>query len=304
VKLLDGDELGAGERGFAQLTLRDALPVARGDRFVLRDAGRQLTFGGGEVLDPLPRRARRGDEDRLLLLERLRGASADEAALALVEAEGAVQADELAARVSAVVPAVPGAVGLGNTFLSRARYTETVAKLHEVLAAHHAARPLEKGMLRESVRAELELDAATFDAFVDSDDEVTGEGPALRLATHGVVLDPEQQRARDELVARVEAGGFAPPLEKELGADPALIRALVEAGDLVKIDGFFLTVEQARDARGRVRSAIESSGPMTVAEIRDLLGTTRKYAVPLCEWLDRTGATRRNGDMRSLGPTS
>jgi selenocysteine-specific elongation factor len=303
VKLLDDDELRAGDRGFAQLTLRDPLPGARGDRFVLRDAGRKLTFGGGEVLDPLPLRARRGDQDRLLLLERLRGASPDEAAAALVEAEGAVRADELAARVSAVVSAVPGAVGLGNTFLSRARYAEVVAKLHAVLSAHHAARPLEKGMLREAVRAELELDPASFDALVDSDDEVAGEGPALKLATHGVVLDPEQQRARDELVVRIESGGFAPPLEKELGSDPSLVRALVEAGELVRIDGFFLTAEQARDARGRVRSTIESNGPMTVAEIRDLLGTTRKYAVPLCEWLDRTGATRRNGDERTLGPT-
>jgi selenocysteine-specific elongation factor len=302
VKLLAGDRLGPGERGFAQLTLRDALPIARGDRFVLRDAGRKLTFGGGEVLDPLPLRARRGDEDRLLLLERLRDASPDEVATALVESEGAMRADEIAARVSTEVPQVEGAVLLGDTYMSHARHAEVVARLHEVLSRHHAAQPLEKGMLREAVRAELDLDPAIFDALVDSDGEIAGEGPALRLATHGVVLDPEQQRARDELVGLVEAGGFTPPLEKELASDPSLVRALVEAGELVKIDGFFLTAEQARGARERVRSAIETEGPMTVAGIRDLLGTTRKYAVPLCEWLDRTGATRRNGDVRTLGP--
>ncbi|MGH2819515.1 MAG: selenocysteine-specific translation elongation factor, partial [Actinomycetota bacterium] len=65
VKLLTDEALAAGESGFAQLYLRDPLPLARGDRFVLRDAGRILTFGGGEVLDPLPGPARRGDEGRL-----------------------------------------------------------------------------------------------------------------------------------------------------------------------------------------------------------------------------------------------
>ena len=117
VKLLDADELGPGQRGFAQLTLRDPLPVARGDRFVLRDAGRKLTFGGGRVLDPLPRRARSGDADRLLLLERLRGASPDEAATALVEASGEVQIDEISARVSGEVTEVEGAVRLDESLV-------------------------------------------------------------------------------------------------------------------------------------------------------------------------------------------
>jgi selenocysteine-specific elongation factor len=303
VKLLDADELGPGHGGFAQLTLRDPLPVARGDRFVLRDAGRKLTFGGGRVLDPLPRRARSGDAERLLLLARLREASPEEAATALVEASGEVPVDEISARVSGEVSEIEGAVRLGELFVSRARYDELVARMRELVARHHASHPLERGVSRESLRNELGLEAGTFDALIASDTEVVGDGPLVKGAAHGVVLDPAQQRARDELVAAIEGAGFAPPLEKELGIDPSLLRALVDAGELVKIDGFFLTAEQARDARAKVRSAIETEGPRTVAEIRDLLGTTRKYAVPLCEWLDRTGATRRHGDTRALGPT-
>jgi selenocysteine-specific elongation factor len=303
VKLLDGDELGPGQRGFAQLTLRDPLPVARGDRFVLRDAGRKLTFGGGRVLDPLPRRARSGDADRLLLLARLRGAAAEEAATAFVEATGEVPIDEVSARVSEEVAEVEGAVRLGDVLVSRARYDELVARMRDLVARHHASHPLERGVPRESLRNELELETGTFDALVASDSEVVGEGPLVRGTGHGVVLDPGQQRARDELVAAIEGAGFAPPLEKDLEVDRSLLRALVDAGELVKIDGFFLTADQARDARARVRAVIETDGPRTVAEIRDLLGTSRKYAVPLCEWLDRTGATRRNGDTRTLGPT-
>jgi selenocysteine-specific elongation factor len=70
----------------------------------------------------------------------------------------------------------------------------------------------------------------------------------------------------------------------------------------VKIGDFYLTAEQTSEARTRVRALIESGGPVTVAQIRDALQTSRKYAVPLCEWLDATGATRRQGDLRALGP--
>jgi selenocysteine-specific elongation factor len=91
-------------------------------------------------------------------------------------------------------------------------------------------------------------------------------------------------------------------LNKELDADPALLRALVDSDELVRIGDFHLTSSQAKEARARVRKAIEESGPLTVAQIRDLLGTSRKYAVPLCEWLDQTGATLRQGDARILGP--
>jgi selenocysteine-specific elongation factor len=117
-----------------------------------------------------------------------------------------------------------------------------------------------------------------------------------------VGLNPEQERARGALFTQIESAGFQPPLATQLGADPTLLRSLTESGQLVRIENFFLTEAQAGEARRRVRAQIEQEGPLTVAQIRDLLGTTRKYAVPLCEWLDSTGATLRKGDLRLLGP--
>jgi selenocysteine-specific elongation factor len=81
-----------------------------------------------------------------------------------------------------------------------------------------------------------------------------------------------------------------------------LLRSLTESAELVRIENFYLTSAGATEARARVREHIQEHGPVTVAQIRDLLGTTRKYAVPLCEWLDGTGATLRRGDVRLLGP--
>ena len=246
VKLLGGAAIAPGDVGFAQLILQDPLPLQRGDRFVLRDAGRVMTLGGGRVLDPLPSPARRKEEARLALLSALATATPEEALTVLVEDAGSIDKGEALFRAGA--EAAPAGIGVsGDSFLSSA---ELERRTGEARAKH--------------------------------------EG--LRAGTA-------------EVLAKIDAGGFAPPLTKDLGSDPALVTALAAAGELVRIGDFYLTASRAAEVRTKVRSRISEQGPVTVAEIRDLLGTTRKYAVPLSEWLDATGATRRSGDLRSLGPT-
>jgi selenocysteine-specific elongation factor len=301
IRLLNSDELKSGEQGYAQLFLRDPLPLGRGDRFVLRDAGRVLTFGGGEVLDPMPLRARKTDKSHVELLERLVTADSGSALAALVGAHKQIATDEALLRSGAPAPVV-GVIPLGPLFVSPARFEELASVARAAVAEHHSTKPLERGISREALRATVELPPEAFDVLIDALDDLVEDGAVVRSATFAVELAPEEKRARDEIVGRIEAGGFTPPLAKELGADQSLLRALTEAGELVPIGGFYLTARQAGEARARVREHIESEGPVTVAQIRDLLGTSRKYAVPLCEWLDQTGATRRQGDLRVLGP--
>ena len=157
-------------------------------------------------------------------------------------------------------------------------------------------------MRREELRASVDLDLASFDALLQELDDVVAEGSVLRLGSFAVNLSPQQSRERDRVVDTIEGGGFSPPLERDLGADPGLVRSLLSSGDLVRVGDFFLTRRSAAQARRAVRTRISTDGPQTVAQIRDALGTTRRYAVPLCEWLDSTGATRRQGDLRTLGP--
>jgi selenocysteine-specific elongation factor len=302
IRLLDGDRIRSGDSGFAQLRTADPLPLARGDRFVLRDAGRVVTFGGGEVLDPLADPGRRRDRDRLELLARLRNAPSSDALQALVESSGSIDAAEASLRSGATeIP--PLVIPLGARLFSRAAFEQLRLTTRELLEDYHSHHPLESGMSRERLRATLSMLPDVFESFIAKLDDVVAEGTVVRIASHRVVLDSEQQRRRDELIEIVHKGGFAPPLEKELPADPQLLRSLIESGDLVRVGDFLLTRANAQEARRRVRDHIASHGPVTVAEIRDLLGTTRKYAVPLCEWLDQTGATRRRGDVRILGPT-
>lgn len=302
IKLLDRDRLQPGEDGLAQLYLRDPLPLTRGDRFVLRDAGRVETFGGGVVLDPLPSTARRGDTARIESLQVLAASSPEEAAAHLVSSEGDLAVHDVLLRAG--VDALPeGIVVLGGRAVSQARLGSLLERLRAVLDEHHRQNPLEKGMAREALRAAVDVDADAFDALLGRAEGVVVEKAVVRSASHLVALDPVQERARAEILYQLTEGGYSPPLTKDLRADPTLLRALTDSGDIVKVGDFYLAARHALAARRAVRDFIEVNGPVTVAQIRDVLGTSRKYAVPLCEWLDDTGATIRRADLRHLGPT-
>ena len=219
----------------------------------------------------------------------------------LVRSEGRIDHDEALFR-SGVVEEPRDLPRLGRYVVSKEHLDHLASTVRSRLHAHHTAYPLEGGLRREELRASIELDAASFDALLQHLNDVVAEGSLLRLASFAVDLDPEHSRERDRVVSAIEDAGFSPPTDKELRVDPALIRNLLASGDLVRVGDFLLTRGGAERARHVVRNRISIEGPQTVAQIRDALGTTRRYAVPMCEWLDSIGATRRQGDLRALGP--
>ena len=302
LRLLDAERVNAGGSALAQIVLSKPLPIARGDRFVLRDAGPSLTVAGGIVLDPRPGAARRNDARYVEMLERMRGAP-DAALAALVSYEGSLDAEAALARSGAAEPPV-GVHRLGDTFVSDERLEALTGRIDDALREFHASEPLAAGMPREELRAALGLTPAALGAMVMSNDRLREEGGRVSLREHRAAAEVELSEAGSKLVSVLEAAGFRPPLERELDADEALVRALIAAGAVVRVGDFLLTRARASEAREAVRARIAERGGLTVAEIRDLLGTTRKYAVPLCEWLDATGATVRRGDERVLGPRS
>jgi selenocysteine-specific elongation factor len=134
-------------------------------------------------------------------------------------------------------------------------------------------------------------------------DRVAAEDTLLRLATHRVTLSPEHAAARDRVLAELDGAGLAPPTLEDLGLtyDPALVTALVESGDLVRIArDLALTRERYEQTRKQIADAIGAEGPLTTSRIREILGTSRKYVVPLLEHLDAVGFTKRRDDVRVL----
>jgi selenocysteine-specific elongation factor len=286
----------------ARLRFDDPLPLAPGDRLVLRDAGRKRTVAGAEVLDVEPS-ARAKDARAVLarpLGERLLAthawlAVADIPRLAgCSERQATGMVDEL---VGAGAGERAGAWIVSTASLAHVRSEATTRAV-----AHHAAHPMEPGVELATVATALRLGVDQLRAALAGESALVVERGVIRHTSHaGSAADtPDAQR----VLAVFDATPFAPPAPKDIDADAALVRALVREGTLVDVDNVVFSASALREARARVVDALRERSHLSVADIRDVLGSTRKYVLPIVGWLDREGVTRRRGDDRHPGPAS
>jgi selenocysteine-specific elongation factor len=276
------------------------------DRFVIREAGRGETVGGGEVLDIEPPARARDAHPRLSARAT---ASREDLPGLLTTERGAVDVDDAALLTGTRTPAP---LKLGSLFVREDLPGAAESALTHALAAHHREHPLEEGadlaLARAAVVAALKpLGAPTDLALVDTllDDcvargVVVRIGAALRLPSHRVTLDASSADIGRLLATLGGEREATPPSIEELqerGIDRDAIEAAARAGlvvrvppDLVFTPGFIARAQDVIAAAG--------TGGITVSVFREQLGTTRKYAVPLLEWFDQRGFTRRTGDRR------
>ena len=267
LRILGPDALAPGEQGLVRLHWPVALPLVPGDRFVLRESGRSETVGGGEVLDIAPRlRASRARPDR----------SVDRVVAEL----GWVDAGELERLTGEHRPATVGRWVVDGLALADA--TERLRAMVE------AAGPLglDVAALDERDRAVL----ATLDGVAVRGGRAVAAGSDDPLASH-------------PFVAALEAAPFGPPSANDLDIDRAELRELVKRGLVIEQDGLWFA-PAAIDQAATVVAALLKQQPhgVTVAEVREALNTTRKWAVPLLNLLDARGITRRRDDLRVAGP--
>jgi selenocysteine-specific elongation factor len=338
VRLLGVETLPPGGTGWAQLRLSRPVALVRGDRFIVRWLSPSVTVGGGVVVDPSPgRRHRRFRPELIERLETLAHGTPEEIVLQALEAAQPCEARELVRRLTlplgVVEDALNGLLAGGQVFvlddlegtlthldrpdtsgrflLSAFGWQEIVERMRVALGAYHRAHPLRRGMPREELRSRLQerlphlggrlfnqvVALAAHRGFVDQDE--TG----VWLADHVVRLSPEQQAAMDTLLQRLVRSQYASPSAAEcigqVGED--VYAAMVEGGVLVPLneDVVYLS-ETVAEMRQLVVDHIRREGSATIAEVRDLLGASRKYALALMEYLDEQRITRRVGDTRVL----
>jgi selenocysteine-specific elongation factor len=291
---------------FARITLSEPLVLDVGDRFVLRESGRRETVAGGVVLDPHPP-LRAGPDATRRLARRERTARAALPAV-LVAERGAIRRADLLATTGAAPTAIDGAERLGDWWAAVDLVDHVDPAVESRLTAFHEVDPAAAGLpvaeVRRAVTAALASAGATTDAdLADALIErlcergpLAREGNLLRLATHV----PRTGEVVTRVVALVRDAEPTPPTIAELvadGASASLIDAAVRSGALVRISAELVVTDGfVRRAEAMVREAGDRG--VTVSAVREVLGTTRKYAVPLLEYLDRSGVTRREGDLR------
>lgn len=333
LRLLDAEALPPGGEGWAQLRLDEPVAVARRDRFILRQASPSRTLAGGVVVNPYPgRRWRRfrpevamslaalhSGEPAQLLEEAL--ARLEPASLAALAAAGGLSLEAAQAALNELASAgkaltldrEPSAAG-PQTVISTAGWQSLRERLRETLAAYHRQYPLRAGMPREELKSRLQGRHRPWSLSLFSDvlaaavreGVAAEEGNLVRLPDHVAQLSEAQQAAVDRLLAAFAANPTAPPSVAEstaaVGAD--VLAWLVETGRLVQVSPE--VVFEAEAYRRMVQGVVErlqAQGRITVAEARDMFGTSRKYVLALLEHLDAQRITRRVGDERVLRRT-
>ena len=306
IRVYGGGQIASGDDAFVRIHTSSPLALDVFDRFVVREAGRQETVAGGRVLDvDPPGRAGPAPAERLASW-----AHAERDALPglLADERGAVRAADAALLTGS---GAPGGTVVGSWFVRPALFDEVERTVTARLRAHHEAHPLEEGadvgpvraavkaVLRaDRVPAEPELVDSMIQDLADRNVVVMG-GATVRLPDHGVSL-----AAHDDTVARLldAIGGehaTMPPTVDELersGIERSVIEAAARAGLVVQVSPDLIFSPAVVDrAMTVVRAAPDG---ITVSAFREALETSRKFALPLLEHFDRTGVTRRDGNLR------
>ena len=269
-----------------------SLPLAVGDRYILRDTGRQLVVAGGRVLDPGPGRTTASLGTASAIDP---SARPDDIAAALLKLRRTDTTHRLTAHSGGGRPA--HAVIVADRALDPSFLEELTGRALPLVESEHRRHPLRPGLPMATLAERLRVVGDIAEAVVERSNRLTRIGPNVALSEHSPGLSDEQdeewRRARDRL-----AESLAVPDETRLGLDPEIIHLKVRSGELVRIsaDLVFLP-EQVEE----LKSIMGSLGQeFTVSEFRDAAGLSRKYAVPILEWSDKEGLTVRRGDHRRL----
>jgi selenocysteine-specific elongation factor len=329
LSLLDRDELQPGDEAWVQVRLQDEVALARGDLFVLRLPSPSMTIGGGAIVETHARRHRRRQASVLQQLEVLAEGTPDEIVLERLRAGEPAEVDTLIKRSGLSAGETRAAIGRllesqallvldgsngasrvdGRAFVATpAGWQRLSAQVSEVLRSFHRQYPLRRGLPKEELRTRLGADPRLFARELErlkADGVATEDGPFVRLVTHSVTFSDEQQRQVTTVMDVLREAGVSPPdradLEAELHVSPELLDALIAQGRLVEVAPGLLYERSALDEIvARMRADIERNGPRTVAQIRDLLDASRKYALALVNYTDEHKITRRVGDERVL----
>ncbi|MDH3499605.1 MAG: selenocysteine-specific translation elongation factor [Acidimicrobiia bacterium] len=280
----------------AVLHASEAIPTATGDRFILREVGRRAIVAGGNVLMPdAPRRSADAAAAADAIIAAIAGGP-DAVADAMVEIHRFADLARISAHTGGGMPR--SAIIAGRTALSRPIAASLTSRATNLISEYHGANPLRPGMPIASLASTLDVPQETLNALLTDTASLRVDGSVIALASFATGLTDAQEAAFAGVRAALLDAGFNVPRTKDLGLGDELIHALFRAERLVRVSEDFAYLPEQIDQL--FEQLTELPDPFTVAEFRDTYGISRKYAVPLLEWLDRLNATVRRGDVRTV----
>lgn len=331
LSLLDAERLEPGHWCLAQMFLEEPGMAVWGQPFVIRDPSAAMTLGGGMVLQPAAEKLRRRHVETLALIEPLANANPEERALLVAKLRGyrgitkaelvraarltPAQADRMLSHLVEQGKLMPvhsstqemGAIHAEQLASLKEKIVATLQRWHDqwpLLSAHDRGKLVTAlAFVGDDGLIQAQLDRMIMERVL------VGDQRRVALASHKPKLSQNQRKLKVKLVEAHRAAGFQPPQVESFTAQAGgnakdlkdLFEVCVAENELVPISpDYFLHAEHETALKEQLRAKLADGKGMSVAEIKELLGTTRKYAVPICEYLDRIGFTRRDGDLRYL----
>ena len=329
VVLLDRDALQPGESCYAQLRLTEEIAAKRGDRFVIRFYSPLETIGGGVVLDDLPRRHKRGDQAVLEALAIRESGSGDDQLVQLVAEHGHslptleklaapqnLDREELGRSLEELTSAGKVLQPLPGRYLAASVFDAIWDSCRGLLEQYHRQNPLHAGMKVAELRQKLlkNTDQAVADAILAAlarEGKIKAVADRYALADFAVHLTKRQSAIREKLLQTYRKAGLeVPGLDEVYGqfspneqADcKQVVESLVTGGELVMLTPQLCLHRQVYDdICAKTKAFMEEHPELTLAEFRDLLGTSRKYALAVLEYYDKNKILKKDGDIRRLG---
>lgn len=334
VVLLGQSEVAAGSSCLAQLRLESPALGLPGDHFIIRSYSPATTIGGGTIIDALPQKHRLRQSPQVVSqLEKLAASDEIERTALMVEMAGeqGMTMAEIAARCGAPDEAIRRATESSTRsrrliaassnpllLIARPAFEELAKSVRRLLKDFHEKAPLESGMGREEIREKVfahlpqEIFRAVINHLTDRKEIVTDKD-LLRLSGHLVALSPEEQAAKDrlaELYSRAELQTMTledaiAQVGPQFGIDShraqRFAQMLINSGELVRVSDLIFHRNTLDHLRSILQKFKVENGPrIDVGSFKDLTGVSRKYAIPLLEYLDRQRVTRRVGDSREI----
>ena len=316
LRLLEVDNALAGDVVWAQLKTNDLVCVNRGDRFVIRS--NMTTLGGGEIVQTHAKRHKRNDSKIISRLNNLLKGESGFLIKDLINANGPITFEDLNQKSGLSQDLLKSElknlktqnliVDLTNSdidylyYLSASDWNSICAKIQDLLGNFHKKFPLRVGHSKEALRTTLKIDSVIFSLIIKSlegSNSIVDRGSLLSLPTFEPTLNSEQEKEMLQYLDLLNSNEFSPPsdisVDRELLAYMESLKLVVIASDKIvfSMDAYHKMVEM-------IRAFASQHSRISPAEMRDLLGTSRRYVMALVDYLDRENITRRIGDYRIL----
>ena len=312
VRLLEKDKAEPGTTTWAQLVLSEPVALVKGDYFIIRSP--MATLGGGNVVDSHARRLRRFRPAVIQSLQVKEEGTAEEVVMALLETGQPLELSAFLPRCglpdSEARPAMESliqegqavAIGQGarRLLFTASGWERLIKEAIAILQDFHSRFPVRSGMPRVELGSRLKLGRQAPAIWQRLFDEgvFCEEGLAVHLPSHQVSLTQAQQAQVDAFLRSLAQNPYAPSNDRL--PDPDLLNLLIKQQRVVKVGDVVFAASAYDEMEEKVTAHLKSQGKVTLAEVRDLFETSRKYAQALLEHLDEQKITRRIGDERVL----